>query len=233
MGQNGIFNLNPALLSVWASIMSSGKMGELDFGRPPSGRKPILIDEDRRTRQGAWLLIASLGIFFFSSMLLYVIYIWLRVKEGSGSAPLNLPASFFWSTAILLAISALLHVGVGAAKRDEGDWLIRVLGTSFFLSIVFFAVQGDAMYWLLRGMNDSFNATTAAYSLTFVLAFVHAMHVVGGLVSLGIVLRNAIRRSYDHERWWAVQFCALYWHFLDIVWLIMLGSFYIASRMMN
>ena len=62
--------------------------------------------------------------------------------------------------------------------------------------------------------------------MVVVLAFLHALHVAGGIIALGVVAVRASHGRYDHERHFAVDFTANYWHFLDIVWLVMLASFW-------
>ncbi len=42
---------------------------------------------------------------------------------------------------------------------------------------------------------------------------------------MGWVIFRALRGSYDHERHWPVDICATYWHFLDVVWVVMLVTF--------
>jgi cytochrome c oxidase subunit 3 len=49
------------------------------------------------------------------------------------------------------------------------------------------------------------------------------------MVFLGYVMVNAQRQRYDHERHWAVNHCAGYWHFLDVVWVVMLVTFVVAG----
>ena len=51
-----------------------------------------------------------------------------------------------------------------------------------------------------------------------------------GLVS---TLFNAYRYKYDHERHFGLRFCTLYWHFLDIVWVLLLASFFISGALIN
>jgi cytochrome c oxidase subunit 3 len=60
------------------------------------------------------------------------------------------------------------------------------------------------------------------------LAFLHALHVIGGIGFLGFVIAQASQQRYDHERHWTVDNCASYWHFLDAVWIVMLATFFIA-----
>ena len=63
------------------------------------------------------------------------------------------------------------------------------------------------------------------YGFTLFLVIVHALHVIGGVAGLVFLLFGISRGAYDHERHFPVRFCALYWHFLDIVWIIMLAGF--------
>ena len=69
----------------------------------------------------------------------------------------------------------------------------------------------------------------AANGLTFFLVVLHALHVVGGVAGMVLLLFGISRNRYDHERHFPVRFCALYWHFLDLVWIIMLLGFGLAA----
>ena len=57
----------------------------------------------------------------------------------------------------------------------------------------------------------------------FTLTGVHALHVLGGFVPLGIVLHRAKRREYSSSRHEGVRFCVQYWHFLAVVWLVLVA----------
>jgi cytochrome c oxidase subunit 3 len=194
----------------------------------------ILLPEDRRVRQGAWLLIASLAVFFFSSIILYAIYVYVRwQQEHDDLQPFLVPRSFWLSTVILLATSYCLQMAVSAAKSDQSLALLRYMAVSLVLCLAFFLVQSEGMYQLLRGMGSSDTDRLNLHTMTLVLAVVHALHVVGGLVGIGWVLGKSFLLKYDHERYFGVQYCALYWHFLDVVWLILLASFQIGSMLMS
>ena len=71
------------------------------------------------------------------------------------------------------------------------------------------------------------------YGLTFCLVIVHALHVIGGVAGLTFLLFGLARQAYDHERYFPVKFCAMYWHFLDAVWLTMLAAFALAAAVTN
>jgi len=59
------------------------------------------------------------------------------------------------------------------------------------------------------------------------------LHVVGGVFGLVQVVFQARRDKYDHERCFGLQFCTLYWHFLDLVWVFLIASFLITGYLVN
>lgn len=193
---------------------------------------PSIKSDDQRRSQGAWLLLSSLSVFFIATIVLYAIYVVLRMSGGAGPvAPFYLPLSFIATTIILIAISTCLHLAVSAVRREARTDLLRYLVLSVILALAFFGVQSFGMAWVVSRFADDQSPNRSLYGMTFVLALLHALHVVGGLIALGIVLVRAYRGRYDHESYFAVRFCALYWHFLDIVWLLMLVAFGIAAAL--
>lgn len=101
------------------------------------------------------------------------------------------------------------------------------------MGLLFMGVQSEGMYRLLTAVWEAKASRHSAYALTLVLAFLHALHVVGGIVGLCIVAVQASRERYDHERFFGLRFCALYWHFLDIVWLVLMACFIITGMIVN
>jgi cytochrome c oxidase subunit III len=193
---------------------------------------PTRNSDTARRAQGAWLLLISLGVFFVACIVLYAIYVVLRLSGERGPvAPFYLPISFIFTTVILVAISTCLHLAVGAVRREARADLLRYLVLAFALALGFFAVQGMGMTWLVARFADDVFADRSLYGFTFVLALLHALHVVGGLIALGVVVVRALHGVYDHESYFAIRFSALYWHFLDGVWLLMLIAFGIAAAL--
>ena len=64
--------------------------------------------------------------------------------------------------------------------------------------------------------------------LLFMLILLHALHFVGGMVALTIVTVRSLAGRYDHEYHGGVKLCAVYWRFLDVVWIALFGSFLLA-----
>jgi cytochrome c oxidase subunit III len=182
------------------------------------------LPSDQRARMGAWLFIGSLVVFFIASILLYGIYAWSRRDDPFRSA--ELPWSFLVSTLCLFLISGLVHAATRSVRRDRWQKTSWLLAISAIAAIIFLAVQLFAMLDMLGTTAATSGNGRGVVGMVVVLAFLHALHVAGGVISLGIVAVRAAMGRYDHERHFAVDFAAQYWHFLDLVWIVMLVAFW-------
>lgn len=189
-----------------------------------------------------YLFLASLGMFFVGSLITYLIIRHQSFQphpdaiEGTPMAmgpqsyvPLEIPASFWISTLILIAVSYFLQRSVWAVQRERLLEFRKWLYWSLVGSLVFVGIQSFGMYDLFAEHFSQVDGSTKVYGMSFVMAFIHALHVLGGMIFLGYIIYQAHRDKYDHERHWAVDHCASYWHFLDVVWACMLITFLVAE----
>jgi len=182
---------------------------------------------DHRAKQGAWLFLGMLLVFFLSSLLLYALYAISRRDDPYSSA--TLPWSFLTSTACLVAISGLLHAATRAVRRDRVAKTTALLATSGVAAILFLGIQVVAMSQMLQETTLQAGNGRGLVGMVVVLAFLHALHVAGGVIALGIVAARSAIGRYDHERHFAVDFAAHYWHFLDAIWIAMLAAFWFTT----
>jgi cytochrome c oxidase subunit III len=188
------------------------------------------LPEDARSFQGVVLLLISLGVFFFSSLLLYAIYVLMRVGPEAGAViPFYLPRGFVFTTIILLAISVLLHLAVAAIRSDLHSDFNRYIILSLILSLVFLGTQSSGIFWMIGQLLQPHPTMINLYGFTMFLVIVHAIHVIGGVAGLIFLVFGIRKQAYDHERHFPVRFCAIYWHFLDLVWIVMLCCFGLAA----
>ena len=185
------------------------------------------LPSDNRFQLGGILFLVSLLIFFLSSILLYGLYAWSRKDDVESLA--QLPASFLVSTACLLLISLLVHVATRTIRRDRHMATFVLLAVSGIAATVFMGIQYQAMVELLSGPGLGGGTGKGVAGMVVVLAILHALHVAGGIIALGVVAIRALQGTYDHERHWPVDFAAQYWHFLDLVWLSMLVAFWLTT----
>ncbi|MGI9470869.1 MAG: cytochrome c oxidase subunit 3, partial [Rubripirellula sp.] len=136
-----------------------------------------------------------------------------------------LPPMFLISTGCLLLISVLVHLATRTVRREKRVATSVLLLVSGLAAIAFMGFQFDAMSEMMGGPALKGGTGKGVAGMVVVLAILHALHVAGGVVALGIVSVRSLMGRYDHERHWPVDFAAQYWHFLDVVWLCMLAAF--------
>ena len=172
---------------------------------------------------GMYLFLAALGVLFAATMLLYVI-----VRGFNPNQPafgyVKLPWELWISTALVLAASVTVHVSIKKIQHERQSGFRRWMAATLGLAILFTAVQTPALVGLLNRHWQARAEGTTVYGIVFFLILVHAAHVIGGIVYLVLVTFNAYRNRYDHESYLGPRHAALYWHFLDVVWIVMFGT---------
>jgi heme/copper-type cytochrome/quinol oxidase subunit 3 len=186
------------------------------------------------TELGMVLFLAALGVLFASTMLGYVIVRITKTRQvvrpgtdevvREATAPalgsIHMPAGLWVSTLIILASSVAIHQALTNVRRERQHAFRTWLIVTAVLSVLFCLVQLPSMMSLLFGHFDA-GAGNTMLGLIFVLILLHALHVVGGMVPLGVIAYRAGQGKYDHEHYRPVKSVAMYWHFLDAIWLFM------------
>ena len=186
------------------------------------GRKRVTKGPEGVGKFGMQLFLASLTFIFGATMLLYVVLMRTQETPVLGVLPV-VGTGLAVSTVLLLASSVTLWVATRAIRRDDRDGLARWLGWTLGLGLAF-VVSQSWVWWTLVRAGLSLDSTNRHAALFVVLTVLHALHVFGGIVRLVQVTVRARSRRYaadDHE---PVTNMALYWHFLDLVWIVMLGT---------
>jgi heme/copper-type cytochrome/quinol oxidase subunit 3 len=200
-----------------------------------NGNKSGFRPPPRASSIGMWLVLATLGMLFVSSMLLYAL-MRLHVFGRISNQAISIPIGAWGSTVIILAGSVTIHLAVSAIRRERREACLKYLHITSAIAVLFLIVQTPCMIEIVqehRAIAKQVMSTqipgevapVSLYGLVFVLILLHAMHVIGGVVALVVVTLRARKGRYDHENYQGVQFAARYWHFLDLVWLTMFTMF--------
>jgi len=183
---------------------------------------PVGGQEQISTRWwGMMCLIATEGILF-----VYLIFAYAYLgSQSPGTWPPTGPPSLLLSapdTLVLLASSFLL--GWGVRKGVSKARLQLALAGTFILGAIFLVVQG--FEWAAKPFMLKTNAYSAIY---FTLTGFHMAHVVAGLLMLLVLLGWSVsgRLNYHPE---CAALGALYWHFVDVVWLAVFTAIYLVPR---
>ena len=142
---------------------------------------------------------------------------------------LHLPIAFWISTILLFWTSVLLLQAQGLVRVEKQRPFRRRMVLAVVVGALFVSVQSYALWWLLEQQERTATAaSTGSAAFTFVLAFLHAMHVSIALLFLILVTLKSFADRYDHEYYWGVTVCGAFWHVLGFVWMAILMVFLIA-----
>ncbi len=169
---------------------------------------------------GMRLFLASLGVLFGSSIIGYVAIRVLGIDEPLDMPPL--PGGLWLSTVLLLVSSVTMQHALVAVRRGRLGTMRAALAATTALAIAFLAVQAVCWAAWAEPMRAAIGQTEQRFLLTafYVLTGLHALHVVGGLVPLTVITKRAASGRYSPERHAGVIYTAMYWHFLDGMWLV-------------
>ncbi|HRP63565.1 MAG TPA: cytochrome c oxidase subunit 3 [Phycisphaerales bacterium] len=185
---------------------------------------------DRALRMGMALFLASLGMLFAAGLVGYVV---VRLQVGWPDDLPGLPPILWLSTIVLAASSASMQSSVNAARRGATGRLKSMMTITLFLAVLFLLMQWAAWSaWYAEVEPHWAESDSYRWALTsfFVMTGIHAAHVLGGLVPIFLVTGRAFAGAYATSRFIGVQMCAMYWHFLGTVWLVLFVSLLLGSR---
>jgi cytochrome c oxidase subunit 3 len=194
---------------------------------------------DETAELGMWVFIASEVLLFGGLILGYFVY-----RHGY-------PAAFAAAsrhtdivigtanTAILLTSSLLVACAVDAISAETRKLVVMLLAGAVLLGLAFIVLKGieysdEYREHLVPGIDFSFDATHAdGAQLFFVFYFVataiHALHMLVGIALLA-ALAGLISRSPSARHRAALHSTALYWHFVDAVWIFLFALIYLPGR---
>jgi len=134
---------------------------------------------------------------------------------------LPLPRLLWFNTGVLVISSVALQWALTAARRDDIDGLIVGLFVGGASAMTFLA--GQLLVWQQLNVAGYFVASNPANSFFYLITAVHGLHLMGGLVALGRTTAKVWRGAPMMQMRLSVELCAIYWHFLLLVWLVLLG----------
>lgn len=171
--------------------------------------------ETRRSRVGLWLFFLS-EVFLFGALLAMRFNLW-----GATRPDLDQQLGLI-VTSILLASSFFMNrAETAAAKDDRLNFIVSLLitaglGIAFLVGVVGFEWQGHVQ------------PTDGVYgSILFAMTGVHAAHVLSGVVFILLIAIKGLRGSFSADSHWGVEACAIYWHFVDVVWVFFYPALYL------
>ncbi|RLS47047.1 MAG: heme-copper oxidase subunit III [Planctomycetota bacterium] len=180
---------------------------------------------------GMWVFIAVVAMIFLACILGYLV---VRFDQPPGREWMpegtpGLPPALLLSTVVLLISSYTVQMAVRAARFNRQTQLRYAMGATLGLALLFLAVQALAWkeLWTRHVTIES-----GLYAWTFyVLTGVHALHVIGGIPPMVQVFRRSMEGRYTPTNFTGVVLCAMYWHALDVIWIVLYATLWICTAL--
>ncbi len=132
------------------------------------------------------------------------------------------------NTAILIASSFTMHWALVSIKRGNRRGLTIGLAVTLLMGLIFLGLQVRE-YAVLH--HEGFTPEHGAFaSVFFGLTGLHGMHVVVGAVLLAMVLVRTLRGHFSPEHHMGVELSGIYWHFVDVVWVVLYTLVYMLAN---
>jgi cytochrome c oxidase subunit 3 len=136
--------------------------------------------------------------------------------------PWGIPAI---NTLLLLSSGVTITWAHWGLKKEDRTQLILGLMATVALGVVFLSLQAYEYYHAYHELN--LKLTTGMYGTTFfMLTGFHGLHVTLGATMLFVILIRSMKGHFTEENHFAFEAVAWYWHFVDVVWLVLFFFFY-------
>jgi cytochrome c oxidase subunit 3 len=134
---------------------------------------------------------------------------------------LPVPRLLWFNTGALVLSSVALQWAYVAAHRNNMDGVIVGLGAGGAFAVTF--LVGQLLAWQQLSAAGYFLASNPANAFFYLITAAHGLHLMGGLVALGRTTAKVLRGAEMTQVRLSVELCTIYWHFLLLVWLVLLG----------
>jgi cytochrome c oxidase subunit 3 len=186
--------------------LEEGEIGDLP------GERPSLLP----ARIGLGVFLAVVG-----SLFALVTSAYLMRMDLPDWRTVPIPTLLWFNTGVLVLSSVTLQLAQVAARYEDRDVVIAGLLAGGVSAVTFLA--GQLLAWQELRNAGYFLTANPANSFFYLITGLHGLHLLGGLVALGRTIAKAFGGLALPQLRLSLELCTTYWHFLLLVWLILLG----------
>ena len=177
-----------------------------------------------RGKFAIWLFLAT-EIMFFTGLI--GTYIVLRMGAATWPDPSDRLAVGITAinTFILICSSATMVKAVDKAMKGDHNGLLGWLGLTIVIGATFVSVQAFEYFELVH--HGNIPSVDIFWSTFYAMTGFHGLHVTAGVIWLACVWIGVARRKIGKDRYMTVELAGLYWHFVDLVWVLLFTIVYL------
>jgi cytochrome c oxidase subunit 3 len=191
--------------------------------RPPagdgdggSGGPDAAAEAVFRYKLGMWVGIAGIVMVFAALTSALVV----RSGLSGDWVAVELPPVLWLSTALLLVSSVTIEMAKRLQRRDAGSGVRQWLTVTLGLGVLFIVSQWFG--WRVLAERGIYVASNPGSSFFYLLTAMHAVHILGGILALSYAVIRVWQPRVWVTRQAAVEATAIYWHFMDGLWVYLL-----------
>jgi heme/copper-type cytochrome/quinol oxidase subunit 3 len=174
---------------------------------------------------GIWVFLASEVMLFGALISSYVVLALGSPNFGRPAAELLGKPLATVNTFVLITSSVTMVMALSNIQRGNVKGLLGWLGITSLLGLTFLGIKGFEYH---HKISEGITITSTLFgSFYYTLTGLHALHMLGGLGFNTYIAIRALQGRYSADRHERVEYAALYWHFVDLVWVILFPLFYL------
>lgn len=169
-----------------------------------------------------WIAMISMVMFFAGLTSAYVI----SMKRDDWVS-FELPQAFYVSTILIIVSSITLILSQKMLKQNKRQVSILLLILTFILGVSF-VWQQYVGFNQLRSVGLFFTGPESTVSTSFIIgiSFMHVLHILAGIIVLIVVIYNHFKYKYTSTDLLGFELGAIFWHFVDVLWIYLFFFFY-------
>lgn len=184
--------------------------------------KELTVGRQKSAKPMLWVSMISMVMFFAGLTSAYVISM-----KREDWVTFELPNAFYISTLLIILSSITISMSQRFIRKGKRKLSIVLLLITFALGIAF-VWQQYAGFEDLRNAGLFFTGPTSTVSTSFIIGItlMHAFHVFAGIIVLLVVIYNHFKYKYTSDDLLGFELGAIFWHFIDVLWIYLFFFFY-------
>ncbi len=188
---------------------------------PPAEPTALRISSQKL---GIWVWLGSESIFFSALIVTYLVFHGRGTSGPTSHQVLDISLTAV-NTFVLICSSLTMVTALSAIERGAATAMRNWLAATALLGLTFLGGQAFE-FTKLAGLGVSIGGNLFGATF-FTLTGFHGAHVLAGVIWIGFVLARALRGGLTQQKHEAVELVGLYWHFVDLVWIIIFTVVYL------
>ncbi|MEH6587991.1 MAG: cytochrome c oxidase subunit 3 [Halioglobus sp.] len=167
-------------------------------------------------------ILAIIGVLFFLFVITYLArsqYPDFQPLAGAPWQPFSDTSRLWLNTSVLALASLAMQAGIWSTRKEQQNRTAIFISVAVFFTLLFLLAQ--LQLWQQLSQLGFYVNSNPANSYFYLLTAVHGLHLVGGLIVLGYLVMKTWQQNSVAVIGEPLRLCAIYWHFLLCVWLVL------------